>query len=137
MNSAQRRPIRFSNGFQFAGSVSVARFGSTATASSSMLLPRCISTLPALRNWAPQACADHLFGPSRPADLLLGLIPGNRQIVAAPVVPRCRTGWASRDPVPAALPPHFDVVEDAKFPALFRDRPVPSRLILQPHRLAR
>src|SRR6516165_9385065 len=134
MNSGERRPMRFSNGFQFAGSVSVTRLGSAATASSNPLLPRRISGLSALRNWAPQACPDHLFGASCPADILLGLIHGNRQIVAAPVVPRCRTRWALCNPVPAALPPHFDVIEDAKFPAPW-DLPVPGRLALWPRRL--
>src|SRR5580704_6363155 len=59
-----------------------------AAAATEIPLSHRICTFPFLLNWAPQSRSDHLLAATSPADVLLGFVNRDRQVVAALVTSR-------------------------------------------------
>src|ERR1051325_6347722 len=70
---------------------------------------------------SPERCPDHLLRASRPAAVFARFVHRNRQIVAALVMPSRGARGAARHPIPAGLPPDFDVIQNPKLARLRRE----------------
>src|ERR1039458_8174473 len=64
---------------------------------------------------ATEGSPNHLLGAPCPAFVKAGIFNQDGQVVAAPVVSTVRAGWATRDVVPANLPYHPYVLQNAEF----------------------
>src|SRR5690349_7268728 len=74
---------------------------------------------------------DHFLGAASPALVEPRVADQNREIVAAPVMTRLRTGWALRHIVPPDLPDFSNVLQDVehgRVPATLTSLSLPWRL---------